>query len=208
MQICWHFSGRRIEIIIDSAKPDVASTCSLAAGIIHGVIAVIYWRRLHMNTLEFAINMELEGAKYYRGQAELKKTNGLGTVFLLLARDEDAHAQILQDRMNNLPCDLKDNQTLADARNVFNGIGDYKEETIALPRQIDLYRMALDKEKQSIDLYNGLLSEATDETDKQLFTYLLRQETTHYSIIEDIIMLVNRPEDWVEDAEFGIREEY
>lgn len=161
-----------------------------------------------MNTLAFAINMELEGAKYYREQAEINKTNGLSTVFLLLARDEDVHAQILQDKMNNLPCDLVDNQTLAGARSVFKGIGDYKEETIALPRQIDLYRMALDKEKQSIDLYNEFFSEATDETDKHLFTYLLRQETTHFTIIEDIIMLVNRPEDWVEDAEFGIREEY
>lgn len=68
--------------------------------------------------------------------------------------------------------------------------------------------MALDKEKQSIDLYNEFLSEATDDIDKQLFSYLMRQEMDHLTIIEDMVMFVNHPEEWVESAEFGIREEY
>ena len=161
-----------------------------------------------MNSLAFAINLELEGAKYYREQAELNKANELSTVFLLLAEDEETHAQVLQNKLNELFYELKNNNTLTNVKNIFKGIGDYKEKTIAFPKQIDLYRMALDKEKQSIKLYNEFLSEATDDMDKQLFSYLVRQEMDHFTIIENMVMFVDRPEEWVESAEFGIREEY
>ena len=161
-----------------------------------------------MNSLAFAINSELEGAKYYREQAELNKANELSTVFLLLVKDEETHAQVLQNKLNELFYELKNNNTLTNVNNIFKGIGDYKEKTIAFPKQIDLYRMALDKEKQSIKLYNEFLSEATDDMDKQLFSYLVRQEMDHFTIIENMVMFVDRPEEWVESAEFGIREEY
>jgi rubrerythrin len=161
-----------------------------------------------MNSLVFAINTELEGAKYYREQAELNKANELSTVFLLLAKDEETHAEVLQNKLNKFSCVLKNNNTMANVKNIFKGIGNYKEKTIAFPKQIDLYRMALDKEKQSIKLYNEFLSEAIDDMDKQLFSYLVRQETDHLTIIDNLIMFVNRPGEWVESAEFGIREEY
>ena len=49
-----------------------------------------------MNSIEFAINMELDGVKYYTEQAEINKDNSLNTVFLLLAKDEGNHARILK----------------------------------------------------------------------------------------------------------------
>ena len=46
-----------------------------------------------MTSLEFAINLEIEGEKYYRKQAELNKDNYLKVVFELLAKDEKKHAE-------------------------------------------------------------------------------------------------------------------
>lgn len=37
-----------------------------------------------MNSLEFAINMEHDGEKFYKRQVEINKDNSLNTVFLLL----------------------------------------------------------------------------------------------------------------------------
>jgi rubrerythrin len=161
-----------------------------------------------MNSLEFAINMELDGEKYYREQAEINKENGLNKAFLLLAEEEEKHAIILQNKSIELDYELKDNKALAQAKSIFKGISDYKEETIAMPKQLDLYRMALDMEKKSIDLYNEFLSEATDEKDKELFSFLVKQEEEHFKILEELVLRINRPEEWVESAEFGIREEY
>jgi len=48
-----------------------------------------------MNTLDFAINMEQEGYKYYADQAELNKDNELQKVFQLLSKSEKEHATLL-----------------------------------------------------------------------------------------------------------------
>lgn len=161
-----------------------------------------------MNSLEFAINMELDGERYYREQAEINKGNVLNAVFLYLAEDEQNHAQILKNKFSELSYDLKDNSALSKVKNVFKGVNDIKKGIAELPKQLDLYKEALEKEKISIDLYKNLLLEATEEQEKKLFEYLVGQETDHFVILEEVILLVSRPEEWVESAEFGIREEY
>lgn len=161
-----------------------------------------------MNSFEFAINMELDGERYYKEQAEINKDNGLNAVFLLLAKDEENHARILQNKFSKLSYELQDNNILSKSKNVFKGIKDFKSGIRELPKQLDLYRAALEKEKLSIDLYKKLLDEATEDQEKSLFEYLVKQETDHFAILEELGLLVSRPDEWVESAEFGIREKY
>jgi rubrerythrin len=161
-----------------------------------------------MNSIEFAINMEFDGEKYYREQAEFNKDNSLNAVFLLLAEDENGHAKLLQNELKKMTYELSDNKTLANVNNVFKDKGDFKNRFEEIPNQLDVYRMALQMEKDSIALYEKLFNEATDEHTKKLFGYLVKQEENHFKIFDNLITLVERPEEWVEDAEFGPREEY
>ncbi|MBC3803479.1 rubrerythrin [Acetobacterium fimetarium] len=161
-----------------------------------------------MNSLEFAIKMELDGVEYYKRQAEINKDNRLNTVFLLLAKDEARHAKILENEFKERDYELTDNDTLAEANNVFKGSRDFINEFKKIPNQLDAYRLALEKERQSIELYKKFLSEAMDDKLTVLFEYLVQQEKDHYKILEGLILLVERPEEWVESAEFGTREEY
>ncbi|BCZ47823.1 hypothetical protein psyc5s11_38900 [Clostridium gelidum] len=160
-----------------------------------------------MNILEFAINMELEGEKYYNDQAEIINDKYLKNIFLILAKDENSHAKILQDKSNNLSYDLKSNETLSEAKNLFKGIEDFKNEIKQKPDQLDLYRVALEKEKESIDLYEKLLSQAEDDKSKKLFEFLIQQEKDHYTTLEELVSQLNKSNDWVEAAEFGITSE-
>ena len=68
--------------------------------------------------------------------------------------------------------------------------------------------MALENEKASISLYRKYSFEATDDESKELFKYLMKQEEDHYKIIGQLVSLISRPEEWVESAQFGLREEY
>ena len=160
-----------------------------------------------MNILEFAINMELDGEKYYNDQAEIINDKNLKNIFLILAKDESSHAKILQDKSNNLSYDLKSNETLSEAKNLFKGIKDFKNEIKLNPDQLDLYRVALEKEKESIDLYEKLLSQSEDNESKKLFEFLIDQEKDHYTTLEEIVSQLNKSNDWVEAAEFGVRPE-
>lgn len=161
-----------------------------------------------MNSLEFAVNMELEGEKYYAEQAELNKDNSLQVVFLMLAKDEKYHAELLQSKFSGSPYQLLDNSTLTEAKNIFDEIGDFKSEVKSIPEQLEVYKDAMKKEKQSIDLYEKLQAEAADDKSKKLFDYLIEQETEHLELFEELVIHVNRPNDWVESAEFGERDEY
>ena len=161
-----------------------------------------------MNVLEFAIKMELEGVKYYTEQARLNEGNVLNTVFLILAKDETMHAEILQNKANKLSFDLIQNETLSEAKNVFSDIEGIKIGIKQISNQLGVYKLALENEKASIALYRKYLSEATDNESKKLFEYLMKQEEAHYEIIDQLVSLISRSEEWVESAEFGLRKEY
>lgn len=161
-----------------------------------------------MDSLEFAIKMEIDGEKYYREQAEKNKGTGLETVFLRLADDERKHADFLRGEATESLDDLEENDSFKHYKNVFEGLDDYKEEIKTVPTQLDVYRMALEKEKESIELYEDMLEKAKTEDEKRLFKLLIKEEKDHHRIIEDMVYYLNRAEEWVEDAEFGLREEY
>ena len=161
-----------------------------------------------MNSIEFAIKMELDGEKYYREQAENNQDNPLNIIFVFLADDEKGHAALLQNELEKITYDLADNQTLAETNNVFKERGDFKNKFEKIPNQLDVYRMALQMEKDSIELYQKFFTETSDEQTKKLFGYLVKQEENHFKIFDNLITLVERPDEWVEDAEFGPREEY
>jgi len=161
-----------------------------------------------MDALKFAIEMELDGEKYYMEQAEINKDNSLNIVCLMLAGDERNHARILKDKASGMLYTLKDSDTLMKSKNIFKDIGDIKVEFKQIPSQLDFYRIASDKEKQSIELYEGLLSKAVNNHEKELYEYLIEQEKQHYEVLENLAALLRHADEWIESPEFGLRKDY
>lgn len=161
-----------------------------------------------MDIMQFAIAMELDGEKYYLQQAAKNEGSPLQTVFLSLAKDEAKHAKLLQSRADGQPYTLVNHDDLTEQISLFYKSDDFKSTVTALPNQVELYQTALDFEKKSIDLYSDLRCKANDVLATELFDFLIGEEKHHYSIIEDLYHYANRPNEWVESAEFGVREEY
>lgn len=160
-----------------------------------------------MKLYDYAIKMELDGEQYYRDQAEKNQGQAIARVFTLLAKAEMKHAALLRSRQQGESV-AKDLTDLAADQNVFSAMDDFKADVTSIPRQLDVYRLALDIEQKSIDQYKKLLDNAEADQDRQLLSFLVDQETQHYNLFDTLITLVSRPEEWVEDAEFGKREEY
>lgn len=161
-----------------------------------------------MSILELAISLEHDLESFYRQQAELSKGNSLSVVFTLLAKEEENHARILESNSDKLVLPLTDSDILSEIQSIFKSMDDFKLEIKDIPSQLDTYRMALGKEEESLKFYRELQANASDEQSKTVFQYLIKQEDKHCIILEELIKLVNRPEEWVESAEFGIREDY
>ena len=111
-----------------------------------------------MNVLEFAINMENDGERYYREQAELNRDNGLFVVCSMLADDEMNHAVLLKSRYENREYELERDSAVDRVGNVFSGLVDIGLEEKEVPGQLDFYRMAAERERESVALYCDLLS--------------------------------------------------
>ncbi|NMC57666.1 MAG: ferritin family protein [Eubacteriaceae bacterium] len=158
-----------------------------------------------MDILSFAVKMEREGEKYYKEQADINQNNSLHTIFMNLAQDECHHARIIENKLEGIAYQPKA-EVSSRTKNVFKNTDNFKMEIKEIPQQIDAYRMAMEKEKESIELYKKLLNETSD--DKALFEFLIAQEEEHYKVLDEIVQFVNRPNEWVGNAEFGKREEY
>ena len=161
-----------------------------------------------MEIFAFAIQMEKDGEAYYRHQAEVNQDSVLRSIFLMLALEEAKHANILQSISDGKPYDLVSRDSVAENKNLFQNVADYIAKTKAMPEQAELYEAAKELEQKSIDLYQDLLSKATDSASRALFTFLVKEETDHYTVMDDLYHFVNRPKEWVEAAEFGVRQEY
>lgn len=160
-----------------------------------------------MDLLDYAITMELEGKEYYLKQADMNNNNRLHTVFMFLASQEALHADILLDRKENKKTVPVENDTI-NTKNLFADLKDFKSEVSMLAKQLEVYRFAIEIEEKSINLYKEMLNKAGDEKDKELFSFLIKQEQSHLELFNHIEILVRRPEEWIESAEFGLREDY
>lgn len=161
-----------------------------------------------MDILNVALSLETDLGKYYKKHADLNKDNSLHIIFTLLSKEEENHAKLLKSMADNISYNLEESTVLIEAKQFFKNLDDFKSDIASVPSQLETYRMALDMEIKSFQLYEKLLTDATDEKSKEIFDYLLKQEDNHRIILEELIKLVARPEEWVESAEFGIREEY
>lgn len=159
-----------------------------------------------MNTIDFAIRMEREGQKYYLEQAELNKDNELHKVFMMLAEEEKQHIQLLKKRKELEPNILQDKFISPDIKKAFKEIKNFRRNH--KEKQLDIYRLAYTQEEKSIYLYFDLLTKTTNHENVELYTYLIHQEQEHMKLFEDLVNMLTRPEEWVESAEFGEREEY
>jgi rubrerythrin len=159
-----------------------------------------------MNTIDFAISMELEGQKYYLDLAELNKDNELYKVFSLLADSEKQHAELLKKYQKNETLSLEDQFVQPEFKSVFKDLKQFRKEHSA--KQLDAYRLACEQEEKSINLYKDMKAKAKNLSEAEMYDYLIHQEEEHLILFEELVKMVTRPEEWVEAAEFGIREEY
>ena len=68
---------------------------------------------------------------------------------------------------------------------------------------IEDYQKAVEIEKRGMAFYKEKFEEADDPINKQLFEALMKQETYHLRTCENLLEMVQKPDWWVENAEFS-----
>lgn len=166
-----------------------------------------------MNLFDFALTMELDGEAYYKELAAKAAHPDLKAVLAGLAAEERRHHDIIKAAQGGAWGTVPEQSVLSAVRNVFaDKTFDLADQERTIPRlkaeSIDLYRAALDKEQESVSLYQELGQQAASPEEKALCQKLLEEEKGHVEVIDNIIEMLNRVQDWVESAEFNHQEIY
>ena len=159
-----------------------------------------------MDIFDIAMEMEREGARFYRDLAAKATTKGFINIFTMLAEDEINHEKIFAMLKKGTVPTMYATRVSDNAKAVFKEFK--KEDFINENKQMALYERALEVELKAIEYYSEQLEEVSSKEIKKAIEAIITEERRHYDLLDDIIVMLERPASWVENAEFGVRPEY
>jgi rubrerythrin len=155
-----------------------------------------------MNIFDFAMEKERFSESYYRKLAADAGNKGLSNIFLMLAGEESKHFHLIEGMKAQANVDVAETSLLEDAGKIFSSMRDSAEHFNFNVTQLELYRKAKDIEQQSIKFYLEKSEQIPDPRQKHIFKILADEEKKHYRLLDDIMELVSRPQEWLENAEW------
>jgi rubrerythrin len=160
-----------------------------------------------MGVIHDAVHLEEKAERIYREAANHTHDHGATLLLGLLADAEAGHAAVLRDfsGVEN----LKGPDLVAAASAWVRGAVEGGAKTLSPDTQIvDILRRAMDLEHETETFYLHHAERASDVSVVQLLGELAKIERSHYALVSSLVEYYNRPNEWVESAEFGLRPDY
>lgn len=156
-----------------------------------------------MNVLDFAMKIELQGKAYYENMAASAGLPGLKTIFTELAADEQKHYDVLRGLKGGETWGMADSRAVEHARSVFTELLRDPNAAAGLHEALDVYRLALKVEAESVKLYEDMAKKEEDPAIVQLYLTIANEEKKHYNVVENICDFVTRPKYYLAWREFS-----
>lgn len=163
-----------------------------------------------MNIYDFAIDFEIENREFYEECAAKSANEDLKQVFLDLAKEEKKHENIVRQLKEDKKVDEVESGILPKAKEAFQKISDTMPtgDSLLPEEQVDVYKKAIDLETKSFEFYTEKAEESDSDLVKKTFNRLAEEEKKHERIMKNIVEMVDRPNTWLEDAEWHHLEDY
>ncbi len=159
-----------------------------------------------MDIYTYAMQMEKDGENYYREIAAQTKNVGIKNILIMLADAEVQHYRTFQHMRNHEALRVPDLAYLSSIKNVFAELRERKR-SITNGTQTALYQKAQKLEEKTRDFYREKAGEV-DQAQKEIFLKIADEEQKHYDILENLIIMLSRPDNWLENPEWYHLEEY
>ena len=162
-----------------------------------------------MTILDDAISLE-ERARAYYAEAAGRVSDPSGKEILdLLTKEEALHAAALAKMKAGSYGELAGSTLLQDVRGLVEGAVKEGKRAISSDGSLrEILQKAMETEQATKRFYEEKAASADDEKVRDLFSKLARQEASHYLLVSSLAEYFDRPAEWVESAEFGLRPEY
>ena len=162
-----------------------------------------------MDPIKTALELEERSRQLYLNLAQRCLTHdGIKKILLMLAADHEQHAQAFSAMKKKAASPSIETQAFKAAKNIFMDMQD-KQETFSCDiDQLHLYEEAKKEIEKKAQFYRDMLNAMSSDEKKALLTKIIKEEEKQILFLENIIQMVNRPNTWIEDAEFNHLDEY
>ena len=166
-----------------------------------------------MNVFDFAMQMELDGKAFYEKMAQEVGNAVIKDILLGLAGDEEKHYQIFKGFRDGDLTGIEELRTqrstiVENARNIFQDLAESKRE-LSFGGDIRVtWLEAQEIEKKSEDFYREKAAEETKEGVRETLNLIANEEHGHWVLIEHVLKFLDRPRQWLENAEWHHLDEY
>jgi rubrerythrin len=160
-----------------------------------------------MNAIEYAMQMEMDGKKFYEDQAGVMADSALKKIYEELAGDEQRHYNIFkamsEGKTGDVEAAFKTN-ILATTKNVFQQIKDAGGDIAEFPADVkEAWEKARAIEDKSEKFYREQADKAENEGEKDMWMKIANEEHKHWVALDNVLQFLNRPDQWLEDAEWS-----
>ena len=163
-----------------------------------------------MTILEDAIGLEERARAYYVESASVVKDPSGKKILDLLAKEESRHAEALARMKDDRNQQLSPSTLLQEVSGLVEGAVNEGKGSISTDSSLrGILQKAMEIEQATKRFYEEKAASTDYEWERDLFSKLAKQELEHYLMVSSLAKYFDRPAEWVESAEFGLRpEEY
>lgn len=156
--------------------------------------------------IEEAVELERKAEAGYRAAAAATFDPGARAILVLLADAEAEHGMALGGQKKAL--DVHGRNLVEAARSWVRGAVEGGRPLSPDAGLLAVLRRAMDSEQATETFYRTQGAESDEPRVRQLFGMLAAAEAEHYRFLSSLVEYFNRPNEWVESAEFGVRPDY
>ena len=158
-----------------------------------------------MNAIEIARKMETDAIRFYTEAAGKTRYPAGKKMFETVAIDEKRHLEIVNKLLQGLEIHMEDVHPMNNIKTVFETMKDKMMEKVqATADELEAFKIAMQMEKEGIEFYKKLLSEAKPGKEKMLFEKLIREEEQHFAIFENTYNFLLDTGNWFMWDEYSI----
>lgn len=158
-----------------------------------------------MNAVELAIKMETEGIDFYLKAAE-KTSHPVGKkMFLSIVEDEKRHLQALNQIFRELDISFETASPMERVKTIFEESRELMIERVpATANDLDALKIAMEKEKESVEFYQKMIHQTKEPKAKALFERLIPEEEEHFRIFNNTYSFLTDSGNWYMWEEYDI----
>ncbi len=150
-----------------------------------------------MNAIEIARKMETDAIKFYTEAAQKTSYPAGKKMFKTIIVDEKRHLEIVTRLLKGLDVHVEDVHPMHNIKTVFEQMKDEMMNRVeATSDELEAFKIAMQMEKEGIEFYKKLISEAATDKERILFEKLIKEEQQHYDIFANTYNFLQDTGNW------------